>query len=365
MDSESRNAQSSRGSDEQQERRLEDQERLISEQNRRMSAMDRKLEDQNRPANDANNDKDEDRDRRDAEQSRQIADLRRMVEGEGRSTRDALAEAQKPAEPSRRQDPERLEDLRDSGRSNRDLEDELDIQDRDGSSLDDSYSHESYSNESYLDDAASERQEQIERPRRPVGRPDESASRLRDQQAGRGRGVDGPVNKERRPSRPKPDGLREPRAAKTGSNKKVLNRSGDAVHDDVEERFRTGSGSHVYDEYQQLFETVGGAGELEDDPGNSAPLDVNLLASLVRWTTLAKGSVGEARLKKILDLYLGSGRSSPQLRELLASVSKMVDTVSPETPQAAQECMDLLSHLHGILTGGLQIAQVPQISLSE
>ena len=43
----------------------------------------------------------------------------------------------------------------------------------------------------------------------------------------------------------------------------------------------------------------------------------------------------------------------------------MVDTVSPETPQAAQECMDLLSHLHGILTGGLQIAQVPQISLSE
>ena len=49
--------------------------------------------------------------------------------------------------------------------------------------------------------------------------------------------------------------------AKTGSNKKVLNRSGDAVHDDVEERFRTGSGSHVYDEYQQLFETVGGAGE--------------------------------------------------------------------------------------------------------
>ena len=62
---------------------------------------------------------------------------------------------------------------------------------------------------------------------------------------------------------------------------------------------------------------------------------------------------------------MGSGRSAPELRELLISVSNMVDTVSPETPQAGQECMDLLSHLHGILTGGLQIAQVPQIILSE
>lgn len=118
-------------------------------------------------------------------------------------------------------------------------------------------------------------------------------------------------------------------------------------------------------EYHQLFEAVGDADGVGDNAGNSAPLDVNLLASLVRWTTLAKGRVGEARLKSILDLYLGSGRSSPQLRELLISVSSMVDTVSPETPQAAQECMDLLSHLHGILTGGLQIAQVPQIGLSE
>ena len=164
--------------------------------------------------------------------------------------------------------------------------------------------------------------------------------------------MDGPGVEERQPSRVKPVVSRQPRPAKSGGNKNVLNRREDADHDGVKDQFRTGSGSHVYDEYQQLFETVDGAQGSEHDSGNTAPLDVNLLASLVRWTTLAKGRVGEARLKNILELYLGSGRSSPQLRELLTSVSKMVDTVSPETPQAAQECMDLLSHLHGILTGG-------------
>ncbi len=143
------------------------------------------------------------------------------------------------------------------------------------------------------------------------------------------------------------------------------NRRWNSGHDDVLDHYRSEAGSHVYDEYHQLFEAVGDAEGVEDTAGHSAPLDVNLLASLVRWTTLAKGRVGEARLKRILDLYLGSGRSSPQLRELLISVSNMVDTVSPEMPKDAQECMDLLSHLHGILTGGLQIARVPQFSISE
>lgn len=145
----------------------------------------------------------------------------------------------------------------------------------------------------------------------------------------------------------------------------VSNRHWDSVREEREEEYRSGGISHVYDEYQQLFQDDGDTDGVEGDLGTAAPIDVNLLTSLVRWTTVAKGRVDEARLKGILELYLRSGRSSPQLRELLTSISNMVDQVSPETSQTAQECMDLLSHLHGILTGGLQIAQVPQFGLSE
>ena len=348
MDDESRNARGSRDSDGRQEQRLEEQARSISEQNRRMAAIDRKLDEQAKPAESGENGNDDERDHREAEQNRQIADLKRRIEEEGRSTRDAVAEAQKTGLPPPRVKPEEPEYQMDSDGIGLDFEDEIDkpfVQDQ--------------------DDGSDQYQEKIEEPHRPAGRREQSVNRQRDLRAGGGRGVEGPGDEVRRSSRPKPDGSKEPRPVKTGRNDTVRNRRWDAGHDDGEDRYRNGSGSHVYDEYQQLFEDAGDAEGLSDNPVNSAPLDVNLLASLVRWATLAKGRVGEARLKSILDLYLGSGRSSPQLRELLITVSNMVDAVSPETPQAAQECMDLLSHLHGILTGGLQIAQVPQISLSE
>ena len=150
-----------------------------------------------------------------------------------------------------------------------------------------------------------------------------------------------------------------------GSNGAVQQRRGDHQEPDCPEPNREDRGSRVYDAYWDLFNEA----EEPDPPdgygGSQAPLDVNLLASLVRWTALAKGRVGDERLKGILDLYLGSGHDSPRLRELLGIVSNMVESNQAETNQAAQECIDLLSHLHGILTGGLQIGQIPENRMSD
>lgn len=106
--------------------------------------------------------------------------------------------------------------------------------------------------------------------------------------------------------------------------------------------------------------------ESYEDSGEAsptAPMDINLVASLVRWASIAKQRVGEDRLHDILDLYLQSGHATPGLRELLTQISGMADAMLPESNQTAQECVDLISHLHGILTGALAIARVPQFKV--
>ena len=88
-------------------------------------------------------------------------------------------------------------------------------------------------------------------------------------------------------------------------------------------------------------------------------MDINLVASLVRWASVAKQRVGEQRLNDILELYLRSGHPTPGSRELLTYISEMADAMPPGANQTAQECVDLMSHLHGILTGALPILRVP------
>jgi len=347
MDEESRSSRDSRDSDGQNERKLDEQSRLISDQNRRMSDLDRKLDDQSKSSDVDKKGNDAERDQREADQIRENLDLRRQIEVADRPPREVISEPETPRQAPRQREPEILERQPDRSDQAPDLEEPTE-----------------YPNVQYQDDGFDEIQI-IEQPRRPEGRREAIVSRPRDQRVEGGHGVEGPRDKKRSPSRPERDGEREAWPVTTGSNDIVRNRRWEAVNDKQKEQYPSEGGSHVYDQYQQLFEATGGAGGLDDNAEGSAPLDVNLLASLVRWVSLAKGRVGDARLKTILDLYLGSGRSSPQLRELLFSISNMVDTVSPETPHAAQECMDLLSHLHGILTGGLQIARMPQITLSE
>ena len=93
--------------------------------------------------------------------------------------------------------------------------------------------------------------------------------------------------------------------------------------------------------------------------GAGPPLDLNLVASLVRWASIAKQRVGEQRLSYVLDLYLQSGHSSPGLRTLLDHIVEMSDEGTSDSDSTAQVCVDLIAHLHGILTGGLATVQAP------
>jgi len=102
---------------------------------------------------------------------------------------------------------------------------------------------------------------------------------------------------------------------------------------------------------------------VEDSP-TGPPVDVNLLSSLVHWASLAKQRVGEQQLKDILELYIQSGHSRPELQGLLLHVSDMVDEATPEGGERSEDWVDLMFHLHGILTGGLSIAKIPQMKFS-
>ena len=92
-----------------------------------------------------------------------------------------------------------------------------------------------------------------------------------------------------------------------------------------------------------------------------APLDLNLVASLVRWASIAKHRVGEERLSGILELYFQSRPISAALKDLLSQITDMADALPADDDQTAQVCVDLIAHLHGILTGGLPLGQVAQV----
>ena len=126
---------------------------------------------------------------------------------------------------------------------------------------------------------------------------------------------------------------------------------------------RNGTGSRVYDEYFQLLSETEESHVQSVEGSPAEPMDINLVASLVRWASLAKQRVGEERLQDILELYLQSGHATPGLREVLTQVSRMADAMLPESNQTAQECVDLISHLHGILTGALTIVRVPRVKI--
>ena len=118
----------------------------------------------------------------------------------------------------------------------------------------------------------------------------------------------------------------------------------------------------IYDEYRDLLEETQKTHPIEDSPVGP-PLDVNLLSNLVYWAALAKQRVGEEQLKDILQLYIQSGHSRPELMDLLLHISDMVDSEPPEVDEAVHEWVDLMFHLHGILTGGFPVVKIPQIKL--
>ena len=122
---------------------------------------------------------------------------------------------------------------------------------------------------------------------------------------------------------------------------------------------RNGGGSRVYGEYLELLRETEQLIPVEDNDNGARPLDVNLLSGLTRWASVAQSRVGEKGLKEVLDLYARSGHLSEGLRSVLLQVSGMVGGVPPEAGHNAQEYVDLICQLHGILTGSLHISQAP------
>ena len=120
---------------------------------------------------------------------------------------------------------------------------------------------------------------------------------------------------------------------------------------------------NVYDEYWELLKEAKEMPAGGDTPGGP-PLDVNLLSSLVHWTSVAKRRVGEQQLRDILELYIQSGHSRVELQQLLLHISTMVEEVPDEPVEGPEQCVDLMFHLHGILTGGLPVVQIPPMQFA-
>ena len=122
-------------------------------------------------------------------------------------------------------------------------------------------------------------------------------------------------------------------------------------------------GVNVYDEYWELLKESRETPASGETPGGPT-LDVNLLSSLVHWTSVAMRRVGEQQLRDILELYIQSRHSRPELQELLLHISTMVGGIPNEPVAGPEQCVDLMFHLHGILTGGLPVAQIPQMQFA-
>jgi len=78
------------------------------------------------------------------------------------------------------------------------------------------------------------------------------------------------------------------------------------------------------------------------------PLDMNLLAGLVRWVVRARRLLGAERLSTLLGLYAFEAYGIPGLREVVLRLAEMVGDQEAEH----DTWTDLLLQLHGILTGG-------------
>lgn len=85
-------------------------------------------------------------------------------------------------------------------------------------------------------------------------------------------------------------------------------------------------------------------------------LDVNLIASLVRWVSIAQQRLGIQYLDGFLELYIKATNGSPVVKEIIMYISTMLgnNEVSqdgnPRESNVAQERNDLMLQLHGILT---------------
>ena len=128
---------------------------------------------------------------------------------------------------------------------------------------------------------------------------------------------------------------------------------------------------HVWDmdelEDQDWYEAYGDEYDLEEEqqPVEQSLLDVNLVATMIRWVFVARKRVGADRLKDLLVLYLQSSKHSEELKEMIIYICSMAEQEPMGDPDPAQDSIDLLHQLHGILAGGVPVTQILPIKFGE
>lgn len=78
---------------------------------------------------------------------------------------------------------------------------------------------------------------------------------------------------------------------------------------------------------------------------------VNLLANLVRWVSVARREIGDEQLPTFLDVYRIAGQLSSEIREVILQLAEVM--AQHQTEQSTADVWSwLLLELHGILSGG-------------
>ena len=111
---------------------------------------------------------------------------------------------------------------------------------------------------------------------------------------------------------------------------------------------------------------------VEDSSRSARPgLNINLISGLVRWVSNVQDLLGDAGMEEMVDLYFKTTKDSPGTREL---ISRIADTlpyaetsrVDPRSEQSiAEQWMDMLIQLHGVLNWDCVPPDIPGLGLSK
>lgn len=145
---------------------------------------------------------------------------------------------------------------------------------------------------------------------------------------------------------PPPSRTAQPREAAPASRYQPENHGGYPHPDALERAFPNRARSN-----SQRRPLWGNSYEAPGDP-RSTLRNINLASGLMRWVSLVKGRTGSRGLGYLLDLYGSIWPISPEVERNLYLISVMVDEPAEEGIQVgrANDCMDLLCQLHGMLT---------------
>jgi hypothetical protein len=109
--------------------------------------------------------------------------------------------------------------------------------------------------------------------------------------------------------------------------------------------FLPGSELSVEEEPSMEYEKI------NNELGKSIP-KVNLMANLINWVARAKREIGDEQLPTFLEVYGISGHLSPELKDVIMSLSELASEPPEDATNKAEIWSQSMLSLHGVLTGG-------------